>query len=139
MGKYKLMGFLGAIGAFTSNNFGGWDSAINTLIIFMSLDYITGFLVAAVFKKSSKSKEGTLKSEIGFKGLFKKSIILTIVFISVRLDLIMNTRFIRDTVIIAYIVNETISIIENVGLMGIPIPKIIKNSIEALKKGNNHE
>ncbi len=133
MGKYKFLGIFGIIGSFISNSLGGWNKAMTTLIIFMIIDYVTGFVVAGIFKKSSKTKNGTLESNVGFKGLFRKGMMLSVVFIAARLDLVFQTNFIKDSVLIAYIVNEAISIVENAGLMGIPIPKIIKNSIEAFK------
>ena len=129
-----MKGFIGIIGALVASLFGGWDTALVTLLIFMAIDYSSGLIVAAVFKKSSKTETGTLESRAGFKGLFRKGMILLIVLIACRLDLVMNTNFIRDAVVIAYIVNESISIIENAGLMGIPVPKAIIKAIDILKR-----
>lgn len=129
-----MKGFIGIIGALVASLFGGWDTALVTLLIFMAIDYSSGLIVAAVFKKSPKTETGTLESRAGFKGLFRKGMILLIVLIACRLDLVMNTNFIRDAVVIAYIVNESISIIENAGLMGIPVPKAIIKAIDILKR-----
>ena len=129
-----IKGFIGILGALVTSLFGGWDTALITLLIFMAIDYISGLIVAAVFKKSPKTETGTLESRAGFKGLFRKGMILLIVLIACRLDLIMHTNFIRDAVVIAYIVNESISIIENAGLMGIPVPKAIIKAIDILKR-----
>lgn len=123
----------GAIGALITSLFGGWDTAMITLIIFMSIDYITGVLVAAVFHKSNKTESGSLASKAGYKGLCKKGGMLFIVLVACRLDISLGTDMIRDAAIIAFIVNETISIIENCGLMGIPIPPVITKAIEVLK------
>ena len=82
---------------------------------------------------SGKSENGALDSRAGFKGLLKKSIVLLMVLIAYRLDLVLGSAFIKDAVIIGYIANETISIIENAGLMGIPIPDVIKRAIDILK------
>ena len=125
---------IGILGAIITSLFGGWDTALVTLLIFMAIDYISGLIVAAVFKKSPKTETGALESRAGFKGLFRKGMTLLIVLIACRLDLIMHTTFIRDAVVIAYIVNESISIIENAGLMGIPVPKAIIKAIDILKR-----
>ena len=124
----------GIVGAFISRLFGGWDAAMTTLVIFMGVDYLMGLIVAGVFKRSGKSENGALDSRAGFKGLLKKSIVLLIVLVAYRLDLVLGSTFIKDAVIIGYIANETISIIENAGLMGIPIPDVIKKAIDILKK-----
>lgn len=129
-----MKGFIGIIGALVASLFGGWDTALVTLLIFMAIDYSSGLIVAAVFKKSPKTETGTLESRAGFKGLFRKGMILLIVLIACRLDLVMHTNFIRDAVVIAYIVNESISITENAGLMGIPVPKAIIKAIDILKR-----
>lgn len=125
---------IGLIGSFLASLFGGWDAALTTLILFMGIDYLTGLIVAGIFHNSKKSENGSLESRAGWKGLCRKGVTLLIVLVGCRLDLIMETNFIRDGVVIAFITNETISIIENAGLMGIPIPSVITNAIEVLKK-----
>ena len=132
--KNMIIAIIGVIGSFISYLLGGFDMALITLLLFMAIDYITGFIVAAVFHKSNKTQSGSLNSRAGWKGLCKKGITLLIVLVAARLDLMMGVTFIRDGVIIAYIVNELLSIIENAGLMGVPIPKVITKGIEALKK-----
>lgn len=124
----------GAIGSFLINAIGGWDSSLHTLIVFMVIDYLTGIAVAAVFKNSSKTETGRLESNEGFKGICKKCMILMFVLIGYRIDVVLNLDYIRTAVIIAFITNELISIVENAGLMGIPIPKIISNCIDILNK-----
>ena len=104
-----------------------------TLIIFMGIDYISGVIVAGVFHKSTKTETGGLNSLIGWKGRFKKGLTLAIVLVAHRLDLLIGTNYIRDAVIIALCANELISIIENAGLIGIPIPTVITKAIEVLK------
>ena len=132
--KISIMTGIGFIGSFLASLFGGWDAALTTLILFMGIDYITGLIVAGVFHNSGKTENGSLESRAGWKGLCRKGVTLLIVLIGCRLDLVMETNFIRDGVVIAFIANETISIIENAGLMGIPIPSTITNAIEVLKK-----
>lgn len=128
-----LYSLVGAIGGFVAMAFGGWSDALITLIVFMALDYVTGLIVAGIFKKSKKSENGALESRAGFKGLCRKGVALMIVLVAVRLDIVMHTTYIKDAVIIAFVANESISIIENAGLMGIPVPGIIARAIDVLR------
>jgi len=131
--KVSVLGIAGVIGSIIANALGGWDMALRVLVSFMAADYITGLIVAGVFKKSQKTESGGLESKTGFTGLCKKGMILGIVFIAAQLDLLSGTEMIRDAVIIGYIVNEAVSIIENAGLMGVPIPPAIVKAVELLK------
>lgn len=131
--KTGLLAVLGAIGGAVASLFGGWDASLTTLVIFMSIDYLTGLLVAGVFHASAKSASGALESRAGFKGLCRKGVTLLIVLIACRLDIIIGTNFVRDAVVIGFIANETLSIVENAGLMGVPIPPVIVKAIEVLK------
>ena len=131
--KYTFSAVVGIIGGALTALLGGWDLAIQTLLIFMGIDYITGLMIAGIFHKSPKTKNGSLSSLIGWKGLCRKGMVLLIVSVAVRLDMLVGTDFIRDTVVIAYCTNEAISIIENAGIIGIPIPKPILNAIDTLK------
>lgn len=131
--RLTLSTIVGTIGSFIANLFGGWDAALITLIIFMSVDYITGLITAGIFKKSKKSQSGGLSSEASWKGLVRKGVMLLLVLVACRLDLLLGSNFIRDAVVIALCTNETISIIENAGLMGIPIPKALTKAIDLLK------
>ena len=135
--KDYIAAALGVIGGAISAAFGGWTDGMKSLIIFMAIDYISGLILAGIFKKSPKSDSGALQSKAGLKGLFKKGVMLAIVYVAVRLDILMGTTFIRDATVIAFITNELISIIENAGLMGIPIPAPIKKAIDLLKKQND--
>lgn len=130
---------IGVIGSTIASLFGGFDAALITLLIFMGVDYITGLIVAGVFHKSAKTENGALESGAGWKGLCKKGVTLLVVLVACRLDLVMGSNFIRDAVVIAFVANETISIIENAGLMGVPIPTVITKAIEVLKKKSESE
>lgn len=125
---------IGVVGGFIASLFGGWDAALVTLIIFMGVDYLTGLIVAGVFHNSEKTETGTLESRAGWKGLCRKGVSLLVVLVACRLDLVIGSNFIRDSVVIAFIANETLSIVENAGLMGIPIPAVIAKAIDVLKK-----
>ena len=123
----------GIVGSAIAALFGGWDSALITLVIFMSVDYITGLLVAGVFHTSEKTPGGGLESHAGWKGLCRKGVAPLVVLVAYHLDLITGANFIRDAVVIGFIANEAISILENAGLMGVPIPAVIIRAIDVLK------
>lgn len=125
---------IGAIGGFIASLFGGWSASLTTLLIFMGIDYISGLVVAGVFHASTKTETGALESRAGFKGLIKKLMTLLFVLIGYRLDLAVGTTYIKDAVCIAFMANELISIVENSGLMGLPVPSVISNAIDILKK-----
>lgn len=132
--KEGIFAGIGVVGGFIASLFGGWDAALVTLIIFMGVDYLTGLIVAGVFHNSEKTETGTLESRAGWKGLCRKGVSLLVVLVACRLDLVIGSNFIRDSVVIAFIANETLSIVENAGLMGIPIPAVIARAIDVLKK-----
>lgn len=135
--KETILAIIGCIGSAIAGVFGGWSTGLSTLLIFMAIDYITGLVVAGVFHKSPKSESGTLESRAGWKGLVRKGMTLLIVLIGCRLDILLGVNYIRDALIIAFCANELISITENAGLMGVPIPKPLKDAIELLE--NNRE
>lgn len=123
---------IGTISTVVINCLGGWDFAIQTLLMFIVIDYITGMYVAGVMHKSPKTQSGGLSSKSGFHGIVKKIMILVFVAIMYRLDLFFNIDYLRNGTIVAYCLNELISIIENAGLMGVAIPEIVKKGIDLL-------
>ena len=123
----------GAIGGMIAHLFGGWTEDMMTLIIFMAIDFILGLIVAGVFHKSNKSQSGALNSHAGWLGLCKKCVVLLFVLVAHRLDMLLGSDYIRTTAIIGFIANEVISIVENAGLMGVPLPDVIVKAIEVLK------
>lgn len=138
MNKQMICTAVGAVGSFIASIFGGWDTALATLLIFMAVDYITGLLVAGVFHASPKSENGALESKAGFKGLIRKGLVLVVILVACRMDMLLGVNYIRDAACIAFILNELISMVENFGLMGVPFPEPIKEAIELLqKKGDN--
>lgn len=137
--KEMILTVIGCIGSAIAGFFGGWSTGLTTLLIFMAIDYITGLVVAGVFHASPKSETGALESRAGWKGLVRKGMTLLIVLIACRLDIMLGVNYIRDAVVIAFVVNETLSIIENAGLMGVPIPKAISKAIEMLKDKSEAE
>ena len=137
--KAVVMGGAAIAGGVISQAFGGWDAAMMTLLIFMAIDYVSGLIVAGVFQASDKSETGALNSAACWQGLLKKGMTLIIVLVAARLDIVLGTAFVRDAVVIAYVVNETISIIENAGLMGLPVPDVIMSAIEQLQGKNEQK
>ena len=132
--KEMICTAIGAVGGAIATAFGGWDSALVTLLIFMAIDYISGLIVAGVFHNSKKTESGTLESRAGWKGLCRKSVTLLFVLVAHRLDLVIGVNYMRDAVIIGFIANELISIVENAGLMGVPLSPMIQNAIDILTK-----
>ena len=125
---------VGALGGWVSWLYGGFGDAMSALIVFMALDYMTGLIVAGVFHKSSKSESGALESKAGWKGLCRKGVTLMIVMMAALLDRVIGTSYIKDAVIVGYIFNEGLSILENAALMGVPYPKALKSALDLLNK-----
>lgn len=123
----------GLVGSAVTSAFGGWSTGLVTLLIFMTADYLTGMICAGVFRVSKKSQHGGLESRAGWKGLCRKAVALLIVLTAYRLDLLTGTNYIHDAVIIGFCINELISITENCGLMGVPMPKPVLRAIDILK------
>lgn len=134
MNKVFLTGIVGTVGSVIASFFGGWTASLTTLLIFMAIDYFTGLICAGVFHKSPKTETGALESKAGFKGLCRKCGVMLLVLMGYRIDLAMGSSYVRDAICIAFIVNEALSITENLGLMGVPIPAVITNAIDILKK-----
>ncbi len=131
--KEYICAIIGLVGGFVAALFGGWDSALATLLIFMAVDYVTGIITAAM-GKSKKSVSGKLTSEACWQGLAKKFCVLLLLLVAVRLDIMLGTTYVRDAVCIAFSCNELLSILENMGIMGIPYPPALKNAVEILQE-----
>ena len=132
--KNVTCGLVGVVGSIITYLFGGWSQGMATLITFMAFDYGTGLVVAAVFKKSAKTDKGGLNSTVGYKGLLKKFAEIMVVACLHLLDVTLGINFLMNAGIIGFISNEFISIIENVGLMGVKLPPVVTNAIELLNK-----
>ncbi len=136
--KDSVLAALAVAGSFLARALGGWDTALQTLIILMAADYITGVLIAAIWQRSGKSKTGALESKAGFKGLVRKGLILLVVLIGVQLDAILGLKaFCRTAIILFFCGNEGLSIVENLGIMGLPLPDFVKTKFEQLKEKGN--
>lgn len=125
--KETICTIAGLVGGFIAAIFGGWDSALVTLVIFMGIDFFIGVVTAAM-KKSKHTNSGGLSSKAGWFGLAKKVCTLLLIAVAVRMDILLDTTYIRDAVCI-----ELLSIVENTSLMGIPYPPAIKKAIDVLQ------
>jgi len=118
-----LVGFGGGLASFL---FGGWSALIQTLVMFIVLDYVFAIFVAGAY--------GELNSRIGFKGIAKKIAILVLVAVAHRVDLVIGDKsLIRDTVIFFYIANELLSILETAAKTDLPIPDVLRRAVDTLK------
>lgn len=136
--KETICTIAGILGSFIAGLFGGWDASMVTLLLFMGIDCITG-IMAACTGRSAKSRSGKLSSQSCWRGLAKKCVSLLLVLVAVRLDITLGTSYIRDAVCIAFTVNELISITENAGLLGVPLPGILTKAIELLQTKGKDE
>jgi toxin secretion/phage lysis holin len=128
MNKYNFNLMVAGIGSMLTYLFGGWDTCLIVLMIFMALDYITGLVSAYLQCK--------LNSKIGYKGIAKKASILVVLIVAVLLDRLLNSGIwvFRTLVCYFYIANEGISVLENCGKCGVPLPQKLIKALEQLKK-----
>lgn len=132
--KKWILGAAAAVGSYAVNALGGWDGTLALLLAMMGADCLTGWLVAAVWKKSNKSASGALESRAGWKGLCRKGATLLIVWVGVMLDAALGVDYIRTAVCLFFAGNEGLSLLENLGLMGVPFPRFLKNALDALRE-----
>ena len=118
---------VGLIGACLALLFGGWDAWLQALVTLVVLDYVSGLLAAYVTKSMS--------SQIGFKGIAKKVFIFILVGLAVIVDNVSGNTNIRNIIIGFYAANEALSIIENAGIMGIPLPPQLKTALTQVQNG----
>ena len=132
--KETVCTVLGILGSAVCWAFGGWDTAMMTLLVCISVDYVSGSIVALVFHKSNKTESGAYNSAYGLKGLCKKCLMLLFVLVAVQIDRVLGADYVRDAVCIGFSVNEILSMIENLGRAGSPMPEAIIKALEQLQK-----
>ena len=138
--KTGFYGAVGILGGMFGNLFGGLDKIFYALLICSIIDFFSGGAVAVVFKNSPKTETGAAQSQAGFKGLVKKVFIYLIIVVVVQIDSVIGSNgFLRNAVIIGFMVNEVLSIIENAGLMGIKMPDAVTNAVDILKKKSEQQ
>lgn len=135
--KTTILAALSAAGAAAARALGGWDITLQVLLGFMAADYATGLLVAGLFKRSPKTKGGALSSRAGFLGLVRKCAILLLVLLAALLDQATGSTFIRTTLCFFFLANEGLSVLENLGLMGVPYPRFLRNMLEAMREDSD--
>lgn len=118
---------------------GGFDTPVMALVVCMTVDYVTGLIVAGVFHSSPKTAGGGLDSQVGWKGLARKCVTLLLVVIANLADVLLGQCCIRDAVVIGFCANECLSILENAGRMGIRIPKTLTDALEKLSTEESHD
>jgi len=113
-------------GAAVGYLFGGWSVLLQVLLAFVAIDYISGLLASGV--------EGKLSSKVGFKGIAKKLMIFVLVAVGHLVDMaIGDGSMVQNAIIFFYLGNELLSIVENAGRIGLPVPNQITNMVEVLK------
>ncbi len=124
--EFPLSILLAIFGSVTTYILGGWGNLLSILTLLIIIDYVTGFIAAGV--------EGKISSRVGFKGIAQKILIFALVAVAQMLDLLLGTEhMIRDATIFFYIINESVSIIENAGRTGLPIPLFLLKVIEVFR------
>ena len=131
--KNTVLPAAAAAGSAVFEALGGLDELLGLLIALMAFDYITGVLVAALWHRSGKSATGALDSRAGFRGLCKKGTVLLVVYIGVLLDRALGIDYVRGALVLFFCGNEGLSLLENIGLMGVPYPPALRKMLEALK------
>ncbi|MBG9753329.1 holin [Bacillus thuringiensis] len=120
-----IKSFIFTFGGFCGYFLGGWDTTLRVLLIMAAIDYITGVIAAGY--------NGELKSKVGFKGIAKKVVLFLLVGAATQADLAIGTNSaIREATIFFFIGNELLSLLENAGKMGIPLPQVLTNAVEVL-------
>ncbi|MGX5768812.1 phage holin family protein [Bacillus cereus] len=120
-----LKTFIATFGGFCGYFLGGWDATLKVLVIMAAIDYITGVVAAGY--------NGELKSKVGFKGIAKKVVLFLLVGVAAQLDTALGSNSaIREATIFFFIGNELLSLLENAGRIGIPLPSALTNAVEIL-------
>lgn len=127
--EFKL--FLAFGGAGVTFLFGAWHESLTILLVFMAIDLITGFIKGAV--------TGGLRSSIGFNGMLRKATIMIVIIVANLLDVLIGSEVpvFRTMAVFFYIGNEGLSILENLGQIGVPVPNGIAKYIQQLKDNND--
>lgn len=136
--KELIKGVFCWIGGIIIHSLGGWDIWLTSLVFLMATDIVAG-IIKSFLCKSDKSRSGGLSSQSMFHGGIKKLLILLMVAIGTRLDEIItpDNTYIRSAVAAYYIANELVSVFENIGACGVPLPKIFFKVLDILKKGSD--
>ena len=130
--KTAICSAIGIVGGAIATALGGWDFSVKALLMCMAIDYFSGWAVAAVFHKSPKTATGAYASNIGLMGLVRKAMMFAFVCIGNLMDGMLGVNYLRNAIVIGFVVNEILSIVENAGLMGLPLPKAVVKALDVL-------
>ena len=131
--KWLCCTVFGFIGGAIANLLGGWTKDVETLVFLMATDFITGVIVAFVFKKSSKTKSGAGSSKACFEGLLRKVAMLICIAVLVKIDSLLGTGYLKNAGVMAFIFNECVSLFENFGKMNVPFAKAFKDGFDMFR------
>ncbi len=138
----RMIECVAAIGGMVVGMYGGWTPGSRVLVILMVVDYITG-LACALTGHSAKTESGHFWSKVAFMGLVKKGVIMLVILVAAQLDNVLGAgdgmSLFRSAAEFFYIASEGLSIVENAGLLGVPVPKGIKQALEVLRDKNDTE
>ncbi len=138
----RVIEYIAALGGLVVGMFGGWTPGSRVLVILMAVDYFTG-LGCALTGHSAKTESGHFWSKVAFLGLLKKGVIMLVILVAAQLDQVMGggegVTLFRSAAEFFYIASEGLSVVENAGLLGVPVPKGIKQALEVLRDKNDTE
>ena len=131
----KILKFLAAVVGAICGLFGEWNTMLTILVVAMTTDYISGWIVAWC-GKSPKTENGGLSSKIGFIGIAKKAFIMLLVLLATLLDRVIggDTAVFQSSLVLYYIANEGLSILENAALIGVRFPAKLKKALETMRE-----
>ena len=131
----KILKLIAGVAGAIAGLFGEWTTTMTILVILMATDYISGWIVA-LCGKSPKTESGGLSSKVGFIGIAKKAFIMVMVLLATMLDRAIGTgqMVFQSSLVLYYIANEGLSILENAALMGVPFPAKLKKALETLQE-----
>ena len=138
----RVIEYIAALGGLVVGMFGGWTPGSQVLVILMAVDYFTG-LACALTGHSAKTETGHFWSKVAFLGLLKKGVIMLVILVAAQLDQVMGggegVTLFRSAAEFFYIASEGLSVVENAGLLGVPVPKGIRQALEVLRDKNDTE
>ena len=131
----KVVKIIAGVAGAIAGLFGEWTTMLTILVVLMATDYISGWIVA-LCGRSPKTESGGLSSKVGFIGIAKKAFIMIMVLLATLLDKAIGTgqMVFQSSLVLYYIANEGLSILENAALMGVPFPEKMKKALESMRE-----
>ena len=131
----KIDKALAAVAGAIAGLFGQWNTMLTILVVVMAIDYISGWIVAAC-GRSPKTEGGGLSSKVGFVGIAKKAFIMLLILLATMLDRAIGngTTVFQSSLVLYYIANEGLSILENAALLGVRFPDKLKRALETMRE-----